>query len=195
MNLKLNTKAKSNPVAQWLKKNLLLFLTVTGVIVGIVGGTLLRYSFSNYSTGYSTTFRFAEPSRTVIKLISFPGELFMNMLKCMILPLIASSLVSGTRKLVHLKSHHGFSGLCQLDAKSSGRLGSRAMLYYCLTTTHAVIVGSDLFFSLIFWHFDNSLESLSSPSFILEIRRSKRMSPTRISLMPIFQLWTNLWIF
>ncbi|PAV59454.1 hypothetical protein WR25_13559 [Diploscapter pachys] len=111
MNLKLKTKANSNPVARWLKKNLLLFLTVIGVIVGIVGGTLLR---------------FAEPSRTVIKLISFPGELFMNMLKCMILPLIASSLVSG---------------LCQLDAKSSGRLGSRAMLYYCLTTTHAVILG------------------------------------------------------
>ena len=33
------------------------------------------------------------------------------------------------------------SGLSQLDAKSSGRMGSYAMMYYMLTTLLATIVG------------------------------------------------------
>lgn len=31
-------------------------------------------------------------------------------------------------------------GLAQLDGKTSGKVGSRAIMYYALTTTHAVIV-------------------------------------------------------
>lgn len=50
----------------------------------------------------------------------------MNMLKMMILPLIISSLISG---------------LAQLDAKQSGRMGSLAVLYYVLTTAIAVVTG------------------------------------------------------
>lgn len=34
-----------------------------------------------------------------------------------------------------------FSGLSQLDASSSGRMGSRALLYYFSTTIFAAIVG------------------------------------------------------
>lgn len=40
-------------------------------------------------------FRFLQPSPDVVKYIGFPGELFMNMLKAMILPLIVASLISG----------------------------------------------------------------------------------------------------
>ncbi|CAI5440621.1 unnamed protein product [Caenorhabditis angaria] len=96
---------------KWLTKNLLLILTMLGVVLGIVIGGVMR------------TF---EPSQEVIKYVGFPGELFMNMLKAMVLPLIAASIVSG---------------LAQLDGKTSGRLGSRAVMYYVLTTTHAVILG------------------------------------------------------
>lgn len=57
-------------------------------------------------------------SPRMIDLIGFPGELFMNLLKALILPLIAASLVSG---------------LSQLDARQSGRIGAFAVLYYTVT--------------------------------------------------------------
>ncbi|KAK5985059.1 Excitatory amino acid transporter [Trichostrongylus colubriformis] len=93
------------------KQDLLLILTVAGVVVGVVGGGLLRY---------------LNPSEEVKKFIGLPGELFMNMLKAMILPLIVASLISG---------------LSQLDGSTSGKLGKRAVLYYILTTAHAVMLG------------------------------------------------------
>ncbi|RCN31413.1 transporter, dicarboxylate/amino acid:cation Na+/H+ symporter family protein [Ancylostoma caninum] len=94
-----------------LRRNLLLILTILGVVVGVLGGGLLRY---------------LQPSPDVVKYIGFPGELFMNMLKAMILPLIVASLISG---------------LSQLDGRTSGKLGRRALIYYVLTTTHAVLLG------------------------------------------------------
>ncbi|CAI2326937.1 unnamed protein product [Caenorhabditis sp. 36 PRJEB53466] len=95
----------------WLTKNMLLLMTLAGIVGGVIVGGVLRS---------------AEPSPEVIRYVGFPGELFMNMLKAMVLPLIAASIVSG---------------LSQLDGKTSGRLGSRAVMYYVLTTTHAVILG------------------------------------------------------
>nr|CDJ87487.1 Sodium:dicarboxylate symporter domain containing protein [Haemonchus contortus] len=93
------------------KRDVLLVLTISGVVVGVIFGGLLR---------------FLKPSEEVRKFIGFPGELFMNMLKAMILPLIVASLISG---------------LSQLDASTSGKLGRRAVLYYTLTTAHAVLLG------------------------------------------------------
>uniref|UniRef100_A0A8R1IXZ8 Amino acid transporter n=1 Tax=Caenorhabditis japonica TaxID=281687 RepID=A0A8R1IXZ8_CAEJA len=90
---------------------MLLIMTLVGLVVGVIVGGVLRS---------------VEPSADVIRYVGFPGELFMNMLKAMVLPLIAASIVSG---------------LSQLDGKTSGRLGSRAVMYYILTTSHAVILG------------------------------------------------------
>ncbi|XP_066509441.1 excitatory amino acid transporter 2-like [Hoplias malabaricus] len=93
-------------------KNLLLTLTVLGVIAGSVAGILLRY---------------ASPlPADVIMIIAFPGDILMRMLKMLILPLIISSLITG---------------LAGLDAKSSGRLGTRAMVYYMTTTIIAAVLG------------------------------------------------------
>ncbi|CAI4221303.1 unnamed protein product [Auanema sp. JU1783] len=103
--------SSKNGMLAWFRKNTLLLLTLVSVIFGCCLGGFLRFS---------------NPSETAIRLIGFPGELFMNMLKAMILPLIAASLISG---------------LSQLDGKTSGKLGSRAFMYYGLTTTHAVILG------------------------------------------------------
>lgn len=58
--------------------------------------------------------------------LKFLGEILMNMLQLLILPLIVSSLISG---------------LTSLDTRSSGKLGARAILYYLTTTLMAVILG------------------------------------------------------
>ncbi|KAK6041553.1 hypothetical protein COOONC_20942 [Cooperia oncophora] len=70
------------------KQDILLILTIAGVVVGVVGGGLLRY---------------LDPSEEVRKFIGLPGELFMNMLKAMILPLIVASLISGSFCCFNLK--------------------------------------------------------------------------------------------
>ncbi|XP_070572982.1 excitatory amino acid transporter-like [Ptychodera flava] len=105
-------------VLAWIRRDLLLFLTVMGVLLGIVFGLSLRA---------------VEPSETTILLIGFPGEILMRLLKMLILPLIISSLITG---------------LAQLDAKSSGRMGRRALVYYFCTTLFAAILGIILVVSI-----------------------------------------------
>uniref|UniRef100_A0A8C2WHK7 Amino acid transporter n=1 Tax=Cyclopterus lumpus TaxID=8103 RepID=A0A8C2WHK7_CYCLU len=80
--------------------------------MGVLFGMLLRYM--------------KVKDDSVLTLISFPGEILMRMLKMLILPLIISSLITG---------------LAGLDARSSGRMGSRAMVYYMTTTVIAAILG------------------------------------------------------
>uniref|UniRef100_A0A8C6WN19 Amino acid transporter n=1 Tax=Neogobius melanostomus TaxID=47308 RepID=A0A8C6WN19_9GOBI len=65
----------------------------------------------------------------VVMIIAFPGEILMRMLKMLILPLVISSLVT-VRTMP-----------AGLDAKSSGRLGTRAMVYYMSTTVIAAVLG------------------------------------------------------
>ncbi|XP_041093674.1 excitatory amino acid transporter 2-like [Polyodon spathula] len=103
----------------WLQRNLLLYLTILGVILGSVLGSLLRLSPS------------LSPSS--LMLLSFPGDILMRMLKMVILPLITSSLITG---------------LAGLDAQSSGRMGSRAMVYYLSTTVIAAVLGVILVLSI-----------------------------------------------
>ncbi|XP_051545406.1 excitatory amino acid transporter 2b isoform X1 [Myxocyprinus asiaticus] len=105
-------RSKLGTICQKMCKNLLLTLTVMGVILGAVAGSLLR---------------FASPiDDNIVMVIAFPGDILMRMLKMLILPLIISSLITG---------------LAGLDAKSSGRLGSRAMIYYMSTTVIAAVLG------------------------------------------------------
>lgn len=68
-------------VLRWIKTNLLLVLTIGGVLVGTAIGFVLRPH---------------NLSEETIMLISFPGDVLMRMLKMIILPLIISSLISGT---------------------------------------------------------------------------------------------------
>ncbi|KAL3094992.1 hypothetical protein niasHS_006343 [Heterodera schachtii] len=105
-------------VLEWLRKNALVGATLVSVLLGALLGTVIRY---------------ANPSLQTIMLLTFPGELLMHMLKMMIIPLIVSSLISG---------------LAQLDAKQSGRVGSLAVAYYLATTAIAVITGIILVLSI-----------------------------------------------
>ncbi|XP_065263143.1 excitatory amino acid transporter 1 isoform X1 [Emys orbicularis] len=98
-------------VKGYLVRNAFVLFTVTGVIVGIILGFCLR--------PYKMTYR-------EVKYFSFPGELLMRMLQMLVLPLIVSSLVTGT---------------AALDNKASGKMGMRAIVYYMSTTIIAVIIG------------------------------------------------------
>ncbi|TFK11668.1 Excitatory amino acid transporter 1 [Platysternon megacephalum] len=98
-------------VKGYLVRNAFVLFTVTAVIVGIILGFSLR--------PYKMTYR-------EVKYFSFPGELLMRMLQMLVLPLIVSSLVTGT---------------AALDNKASGRMGMRAIVYYMSTTIIAVIIG------------------------------------------------------
>ena len=68
-----------------------------------------------------------------ITYIDFPGKIFINILKMLILPLIVSSIISA---------------LAQLDAQSSGKMGIRALIYYLATTLIAAILGIILVLSI-----------------------------------------------
>lgn len=94
-----------------LRENVLLVATVIAVILGIGTGFLLR-SFFQFNDNQVSYF-------------GFIGQLFLRMLKFLILPLIATSLISG------------IAGL----SKNAGRIALRALVYYFSTTMTAVVIG------------------------------------------------------
>jgi proton glutamate symport protein len=67
---------------------------------------------------------------TAAQSIGFLGDLFLRLLKMIIIPLIFTSLVSGIASLG--------------SARSVGRVGVRTVIYYTLSTTLAIIVGLTL---------------------------------------------------
>jgi len=88
--------------------------TVAGVVLGIIVGLTLRVSTDLPWTGRQVMYA------------NFIGEMFLRMLKGLILPLIVSSLIAA---------------IGSLDLKLSGRIGGRAIAYYMITTVMAVILG------------------------------------------------------
>ena len=62
--------------------------------------------------------------------IGFLGDLFLRLLKMIIIPLIFTSLVSGIASLG--------------SGRSLGRVGIRTMVYYMLSTTLAIAIGITL---------------------------------------------------
>ena len=106
-------KKTRSGVGGCLRGNLLTLLTVTGVILGVVLGFVLREAQDEWT------------QREVV-YVKFVGDLFLRMLKALILPLIVASLVSA---------------IGSLDLNLSGRIGVRAVVYYMLTTVCAVILG------------------------------------------------------
>ncbi|KAL4235642.1 Excitatory amino acid transporter 3 [Mactra antiquata] len=97
----------------FLRKNILLIFLVLALGIGIGLGAELRTLDPPMST------------RSIMYL-RFPGDILMNMLSFLIVPLIISSLVSG---------------LASLDSTASGKMGLRAVIYYLTTTFAAVVLG------------------------------------------------------
>lgn len=99
----------------FLKSNLIIFLMILAIIIGVALGMGLRNveGWEYYQ-------------KRKIFYLRFPGDLLLNMLKMLILPLIVSSLISS---------------LASLEGKASGKMGLRAVVYYLTTTLSAVIIG------------------------------------------------------
>lgn len=98
-----------------LLENVLLISTIAAVFSGVAIGFIMRKSAP--SDGYSQEF---------ITLVSFPGDMFLRMLKVLILPLIIASVISA---------------LASLDSTVSGKIGVRSCLFYMATTIIATITG------------------------------------------------------
>lgn len=90
--------------------------TLLGVIIGVGIGMALREV--NNAEEYWTSRR--------VSYINFPGEIFLRMLKGLIIPLIVSSLISAVGSL---------------DLSVSRKIGGWAVAYYIITTIMAVILG------------------------------------------------------
>ncbi|XP_054285387.1 excitatory amino acid transporter 1 isoform X3 [Macrosteles quadrilineatus] len=103
--------------AQKMKKcfgeNLLTMLTVAGVVGGGVLGFTLRASKPIWTP-------------REVMYVQFIGDLFLNMLKGLIIPLLVSSIVAA---------------IGSLDLTLSSKIGFRAITYYVATTTLAVFQG------------------------------------------------------
>ena len=98
-----------------LVKNLTAVTTVIAVILAVVIGIVIREYFN-------------EPkwNQRQIMYLGFLGELFLRSLKCLIIPLIVSSIISA---------------LGSLESSFAGKIGSRAVWYYLLTTFLAITLG------------------------------------------------------
>jgi Na+/H+-dicarboxylate symporter len=75
-----------NRCSVFMRENLLTMMTVVGVLSGTLLGWGLRVS------GYEWT-------RREVMYFQYPGELFLRMLKCLIVPLLVSSIVSAIGSL------------------------------------------------------------------------------------------------
>jgi Na+/H+-dicarboxylate symporter len=98
-------------IKKQMRENLLLIATVIGVFIGIGLAFIIRpYGLTKVERSY----------------FGFPGELFLRMLKFLILPLIGSSLITG---------------IAGLGTSKAGKVAGRALIYYFFTTVIAVIMG------------------------------------------------------
>lgn len=106
-------KITKDSVKSCLKGSALTLATLFGVIGGVIFGLILRMREDRWS-------------EREVMYISYIGDLFLRMLKALILPLIIPSLIAAVGSL---------------DMKISGKVGGRAVTFYMCTTFMAVVLG------------------------------------------------------
>jgi proton glutamate symport protein len=89
------------------------------LVAGFLVGLIVRVSSAH-----------GVPAELIGDAIGLVGDIFLRLLKMIIIPLIFTSLVCGVASLG--------------DARSVGRVGLRTVLYYALSTTFAILVGLTL---------------------------------------------------
>jgi len=101
---------------QCLRSNWLMIATLCGVLVGLALGLILKAVKEPWSLREAM-------------YVKFIGELFLNMLKGIIIPLIVPALIAS---------------IGSLSTKVAGKVGMRAVAYYLTTTVIAVVLGITL---------------------------------------------------
>ena len=89
------------------------------IIIAMVLGTIIGFIYQNYVPNYESSYLY----NIIISL----GVIFIRLLKMVIVPLIFTSIIAGV------------SGIS--DRSKLGRLGTKTMLYYLLTSFIAIIIG------------------------------------------------------
>ncbi|KAK5648498.1 hypothetical protein RI129_003390 [Pyrocoelia pectoralis] len=96
------------------RHSLLTILTIIGVIGGTVTGLILNQ------------FRSRDWTKREVMYVKYPGDLFLRVLKSLIIPLLTSSIVSA---------------IGSLDLSLSKKIAARSIIYYTVTTFCAVVLG------------------------------------------------------
>lgn len=99
---------------EFLKSQRLTIATFASVVLGVVTGCCIRATSS------------APWHQRDIMYLNIVGEIFMRMLKCLILPLMASSIMTA---------------IGSLDLSLSKKIGARAVAFYLTTTFLSVVLG------------------------------------------------------
>merc|ERR1712051_16586 len=101
-------------MGRFIRDNLLTMATLCGAIAGVALGLSLKSMGDGIYTPRQASY------------VGYPGKLFLNMLKCLIIPLVVPSLIAS---------------IGSLDFRMSGKVGLRAVCYYMTTTLIAVTLG------------------------------------------------------
>ncbi|XP_006822707.1 excitatory amino acid transporter 3-like [Saccoglossus kowalevskii] len=96
---------------KWILDNLLLILTLIGVVVGFILVPILQP---------------LDLSDNAIMWIALPGELFMRGLKCMVIPVLSTSVITAT---------------ASLEPKSNGKMSGVSCAYMGSMVFFGVVVG------------------------------------------------------
>lgn len=101
----------------FLRRNALTILTITSVVTSIGTGILIRELHEDFKATFTPR---------VLSSVKFVGDLFLQMLRSLILPLIVTSLICA---------------IGNLNAKLNKFIGGYGVLYYMITTLLAIILG------------------------------------------------------
>ncbi|XP_061197901.1 excitatory amino acid transporter 2-like [Saccostrea echinata] len=94
------------------------FLSRNGLIISVLVGVVVGFAL-----GFGL--RVVEPSNDALTWIGLPGEIYMRMLKMTILPLVVSTIITGTARM---------------DPKSNGRISALSFGYIVITNTIGAII-------------------------------------------------------
>lgn len=150
-------KVNKDKIMKMFSGQLLTMATLASVVFGVIIGLIIRVASSE------------KWSERDIMYLNYIGELFLRMLKGLILPLIVSSLIAA---------------ISSLNLSSSGRIGARAITYYMITTCMAVLLGVILVVSIRPGVDRNATENATEPIQLTSSRlRSSTTTDTMLDLV------------
>ncbi|XP_046854324.1 excitatory amino acid transporter 1-like isoform X2 [Xenia sp. Carnegie-2017] len=116
----------ANKLRNIVVRNLQVILIILGVALGFIIGLSLNSHVQ--SSRYDR-----EERKKIVMLIGFLGDIFVRLLKLLIIPLTITSIVHA---------------VASLDTRTTGKLGRRTVIYYSITTFTAAIIGIILVLSI-----------------------------------------------